>query len=219
MSRFQTPLKFLIVGSGRCGTAMFKHMLDNAGYPCGHEAIFCSDIEKKNQINYLNNRTLRAESSWAAGAFLESDWLDEKIKIVHLIRNPLSVIKSFWEIDFFSKQRAQKPLNKLVYARSTISEESQDRLISSIDHYFQWNQMIHRSLNKIGNPSIKVRLEDFEDGSVEVNDFLEMKLIYTPQRVNLKGEEKKRDQHFPQEIVDRELKKRKDLVHSFGYVI
>jgi hypothetical protein len=112
---------------------------------------------------------LSAEASWAAAPFLDADWLRPDIKVIHLTRNPISVIKSFHDINFFSSDRADKRLNQVVYRNSSIRAETQDRLASAVTHYYEWNALIRTVLERRGGHSIVVKLEDLTSGGDAVD--------------------------------------------------
>lgn len=83
--------RFVITGSGRCGTLWMSHALTAAGVPCGHERVFngtgISEWEEG----------VRADSSWMAAT--RFDQID--MPVVLLVRHPLAVVKSWVEIGFF----------------------------------------------------------------------------------------------------------------------
>lgn len=81
-------LKYIITGTGRCGTKFASKAFTSAGIPCGHEQVFRFRRMRRPA------RHLVAESSWAALAYLDSRWAREAI-LVHLVRHPLKVIGSW----------------------------------------------------------------------------------------------------------------------------
>jgi len=86
--------KFLITGTGHCGTGWASRAMNCLGFPCGHEDVY-------NQFtNTPNWMGLRGDASWF-GAF----WLDELpqyTSVAHLVRDPLKVVMSFHLTDFFT---------------------------------------------------------------------------------------------------------------------
>ena len=165
-------LQVLVVGTGRCGTGFLSHSLERSGFTCGHEAIFNHWDEEKVRQRYIAS-TLSAEASWAAAPFLGADWLDPAVKVIHLTRSPLEVIKSFHDINFFSDQRVHKPLNQLVYRNTSIRAETQRRLESAVTHYYEWNALIRDSLQACGRPAISIRLEDVVSNAKAAHDLSE----------------------------------------------
>lgn len=212
------PLKFVIVGTGRCGTTLFQAMFNEAGIICGHENIFNSADDEVTRKRYINNTNYIAESSWAAAPYLDKFWFDDQIKIVHVVRDIFSVIKSFWEINFFSTERINKPLNDLVYKNTSICFETQDRLLSSIDHYFQWNRLIQIKLNAIKNPSIIIRIEDIQNDIKPLNDFLGIELSYIKKRFNMKEEEKSSSTEFDINLVKKIISERYGQYDFYNYL-
>lgn len=186
----KTPLKYLILGTGRCGTGLLQQMFNNANIKCGHEDIFKSSDENLTKRLFQDNTEYLAESSWASAPFVDKIWFSSEIKIVHLVRNPVKVIQSFWDLNFFSIERAEKPLNRLVYSNINIMPNSIDRLGSAIDHYYLWNNLIESKLSRIPNPSMTVRLEDVIVDTSALNIFLETQLNYTGKIVNNRTKEK-----------------------------
>jgi len=108
-------LRYVVAGTGRCGTVFVAKLLTSLGVPCSHEGIFNS-FDIKNAIDILRGEKkvtpsdisckegnwispgeldrVSAESSYMAAPFLDSSVL-KCAKVVHLIRNPLKVISSF----------------------------------------------------------------------------------------------------------------------------
>jgi hypothetical protein len=85
--------RFVITGSGRCGTTWISRALTRAGIPCGHEAVF--NPWSPEWPDYL-----QAESSWVAAC--ELGRLDSLgVPVALLVRHPLAVVKSMVEIGFF----------------------------------------------------------------------------------------------------------------------
>lgn len=114
-------LKYLVVGTGRCGTVYLAKLLSSLGIPCTHEGIFRHDgLEKArerlsgtdievSEISKLASVTdeksgvawflpgsdfIQAESSYMAAPFLNDSCLDN-VAIIHVIRHPMKVINSF----------------------------------------------------------------------------------------------------------------------------
>jgi hypothetical protein len=192
-------LQVLVVGTGRCGTGFLAHSLEQSGFTCGHEAIFNHWDEEKVRQRYLAS-SLTAEASWAAAPFLGADWLDPAVKVIHLTRNPMEVIKSFHDINFFSTQRVQKPLNQLVYRNASIKAETQDRLQSAVTHYYEWNALIRDALRSSGRPAITLRLEDAvsDAGAAQrVSEFLGVAFTPVASVVNPKTGEKAAHEDVP----------------------
>jgi len=89
-------LKYLIVGTGRSGTAYMSELFRSSGMKSAHEGVFTVDgwkyareVDETSQL--LHN--IEVESSWMAAPFLNKKELDDTI-IIHAIRNPLKTISS-----------------------------------------------------------------------------------------------------------------------------
>lgn len=117
-------LKYLVVGTGRCGTVFMARLLSSIGIPCTHEGIFyrdglvpalarmkgelpieISDIAKMasqddegNGVKWFQDEdgVIEAESSYMAAPFLDHPSL-ENTAIIHVVREPMAVINSFVE--------------------------------------------------------------------------------------------------------------------------
>lgn len=91
----ETPVimrdRFVVTGSGRCGTTWMSRALTRVGVPCGHEEVF-------NPWPSAWPDHLRGESSWVAACKL--DEVTEPLAL--LVRHPLAVVKSMVEIGFFT---------------------------------------------------------------------------------------------------------------------
>lgn len=131
-------LKYLVVGTGRCGTVYMAKLLTSLGLPCGHESIFQNDTyedalrrlnnaaqlsvslisklasneDEKKGISWFGDTeelpALVADSSYMVAPFLDRPELAD-VKIIHVIREPMQVINSFVEgFKYFHKEIAKK---------------------------------------------------------------------------------------------------------------
>lgn len=118
-------LKYIVVGTGRCGTVYMAKLLTSIGLPCGHETIFLHDgfehalarlenqekleisliaklasvSDEEQGIPWFNSESplpLVADASYMAAPFLDRPELKD-VKIIHVIREPMKVINSFVE--------------------------------------------------------------------------------------------------------------------------
>lgn len=83
--------RFVVTGSGRCGTTWLARALTRVGIPTGHESVF-------NPWDSGWPDDLRAEVSWVAAC--QMDRVIEPVAL--LVRHPLAVVKSMVEIGFFT---------------------------------------------------------------------------------------------------------------------
>lgn len=98
--------RFLITGTGRCGTGYISHLLTNMGIKTTHEGIFTilnTNITRTIDKDWMEKGwplESPGESSWMAIYFLDQ-LMEQGVKIIHLIRDPIEVIRSFMRIKFF----------------------------------------------------------------------------------------------------------------------
>jgi hypothetical protein len=123
---------WLIIGTGRCGTRFTASLLRANGIQCGHEAYFTPDGPKLR--NPYRRFTVRGDSSWLAVPYLP----DERFRVVHQVRHPYKVIKSFYNIGFFDPSHDARRLNFIAFAKRHF-EWSDDPLRSSLRWYLEWN--------------------------------------------------------------------------------
>lgn len=122
-------LDYIITGTGRSATVFYARLLTSIGIPCGHEVFFdhrgveeaierlsgnrllelslTSRMVVENDISalipsYLEDlNNLKADSSYMAAPFLDHPCL-EPTTVIHVVRNPVSVINSFINsLDYF----------------------------------------------------------------------------------------------------------------------
>lgn len=92
-------MKYLITGTGRCGTGYVAQVLNSTGdTKCTHERVFNAqgiEFARRRIIERRNNPHWgwEGESSWYAAMYLDDPILDG-ITIVHLVRHPKEVIDS-----------------------------------------------------------------------------------------------------------------------------
>jgi hypothetical protein len=156
-------LKYIVTGTGRCGTVFMARLLTSLDYPCGHEAIFnpemiptntshCSLNERKGKNdwiplqNWLSGKETIAESSYMSAPYLDSP-LVRKVKLIEVVRHPLKVMASFNQEYFLEKCPANKweaNMDKSVpgvfYLPDQISRVS--------DFYVRWMRMIESRARK-----------------------------------------------------------------------
>lgn len=158
-------LKFIVTGTGRCGTVYAAKLLTELGIPCGHESIFnehgmnfepklshCSTfsvLENKELKPWVDINEIIADSSYLAVPFLEH--LEVKnIPIIHIIRNPLKVISSFVQsLNYFSNEAPQNdPWQKIIY--NTLPELSNisTQIERACYFYINWNKKIEECADR-----------------------------------------------------------------------
>lgn len=186
-------LKYLVVGTGRCGTVYFAKLLTSLGIPCGHESIFdwrgidgalkrlnheepkvLSEISQYNcnSPNWINPETIVAESSYMSAPFLKHEIFQETM-IVHVVRNPIAVVNSFCNyLDYFKDpENPKEEWENFIYNQIP---ELKDKSLAIYDraclYYIKWNQMIENNLMHRGYCFHRI-----EDDISNVLDFLDLK--------------------------------------------
>lgn len=202
-------LKYLITGTGRCGTVYMSRFFTSIGFPCGHESIFneknlfesilkgkqepktseCStyDFLNKKPINVWLNDEIVAESSYLAVPYLNHTLLKD-VNLIHVVRNPLDVISSFVkDFNYFSDESpGDDPWENIIYKFLPQLRLIPSQIERAAWYYYAWNRIIENS-----NPQFFHRIED----SIEpFFDFLNIKPCdYFKEKVN---SFKKRDSNY-----------------------
>lgn len=179
-------LKYLVVGTGRCGTVFTARLLTSLGISCGHESIFTNggykhafDILKGNkspqlsiisQFNVLNDQRIqkwidisdiKAESSYLAVPFLNYPAV-KNVSLIHIVRNPLYVVDSFVrDFRYFETSDIKKlcPWQKFIYYHLPELHQISNQLERACYYYVKWNQMIEASFH-LNRQSMFARIED-----------------------------------------------------------
>lgn len=123
-------IKYLVTGTGRCGTTYITNIFNSINIKSGHESVFMSDRNDLNTNNLL-------ESSWLATPFLNENFF-ENVKVIHIVRNPEKTIASFKNIGFFDIESpyldfAYKHLSDLFFV---------EHGLKAAYFYVKWNKMI-----------------------------------------------------------------------------
>ena len=149
-------LKYLVVGTGRCGTVSVSRLLTQAGIPCGHESIFDSQGKAAERLKtnvFEQSFTfardgwklplkIEADSSYMAVPFLESLFLKKTI-IIHLVRNPLQVISSFvYGVKHFQENEWVKEWDDFIELHLSSIKDFDTPIEKATHFYIEWNKMI-----------------------------------------------------------------------------
>lgn len=185
-------LKYIVTGTGRCGTLFMANLLTSMGFPCTHEAIFTYEgLEKAKRVirqaepavssriskgENLSDYELNivAESSYMAAPFLKQF----DAEVIHVVRNPIGVVTSMIG-DSFRNFKNPHPTHiedfpDHIFYEEFIYEHVNDlrQKMSQLDRcclfYVRWNEMIEKS----GRVSIRHRIED---GTDELKEFFGFK--------------------------------------------
>lgn len=134
-------MKYIITGTGRCGTNFMAKLLISVGIPCGRESVF--------NLSMKNPGKLKADSSWMALPYLEQ-WPEKwaEAKVIHLVRNPWDVIRG-WLFDFESvfsvwkSGKAYRATNHFLMAHTPGLKEIEHPVDRCLHYYENWNRRIN----------------------------------------------------------------------------
>lgn len=147
-------LKYVITGTGRCGTKYMRDFFNACNIPCGHQNIFTEmgiiDYEnsikalKGNNVKFLIDNGLKKYKVWYEDIIAESSLyaapytVDIDCVVIHIVRHPLFVIRSFiGNYDkYFNELRAS-------YGRFLPDIVLYEDKVECIAYYWvEWNKMI-----------------------------------------------------------------------------
>ena len=170
-------LKYLVTGTGRCGTLFFANLLTSMGLPCTHEAVFTNGALEKarrvlsGEVPHESSEISRgsllaegsvpvAESSYMAAPFLKI----VDAQVIHVVRDPVKVVSSFIGFEYFlDREPTHLPHNsehikyeEFIYSFLPELREDMPQLDRACLYYVRWNRMIEKS----GKVSLFHRIED-----------------------------------------------------------
>ncbi|WP_176251320.1 hypothetical protein [Sulfitobacter sp. HGT1] len=189
-------LDLLITGCGRSGTQYLTEVLAAAGIRTSHEKRFTV-------FGPENVEGPQCEASWYAAPFLSH--LSPKTRILHLVRDPAAVVKSFHRIGLCAPKirhhvTAGQPLAE-VLARTTLKplrlleriryvhahRDLLERATTCLEpaqevdrlwqYWGQWNGIVEDFLLRAPNPHLRLRLEELDEKLPELAAFLEVDLM------------------------------------------
>lgn len=184
-------LRFLVTGTGRCGTVFFARWFTSLGVPCGHESIFdwngldiailriqnkipkaLSIISQENcdAMNWINPITIQAESSYMSAPFLDHKILNNT-KIIHLVRSPVKVVNSFCNYhNYFQNPKLHEDKwESFIYKHIPELDQELTPYDRACLYYVRWNELIEQKLNNRGFHFCRI-----EDDISKVFDFVEI---------------------------------------------
>jgi hypothetical protein len=186
-----SSLRVIVTGCGRSGTNYLAEILNVAGLRCGHEKAFTV-------LGPREAPDLDAESSWYAAPYLGE--VDGSTKVLHVIRHPARVVRSFFRIGLcatdpwhhFSfgrpaflmalkfnvrlhryRRRWQSVMahRELLWNHTTCMKER-----AEVDrlwaYWWQWNALVEEKAEQGRHAYLRVRLEDLDASLPRIRDFL-----------------------------------------------
>jgi hypothetical protein len=134
--------RFVITGTGRCGTVFTARLLTNVGVPCGHEDVFT-----KKGVRHL--RHLEGDSSYHAVAYLSS----YRGIVVHQVRDPVKVVGSLVANGFFELPGSSSNLARVL----PVLDRTGDPVRDAMQYVVRWNRLAQR------HADLRIRIEDLAD--------------------------------------------------------
>lgn len=136
--------RVLVTGCGRSGTRFVATALKHAGVNAGHEHLFTTTMHEW-PANYYSG----VEISWLAVPWLHE--LPSDVSIVHLVRHPLDVVRSFLGIRFFEKQWSEYTRFVMNYCPGDVLDGKP--IDQALGYWLGWNSMVSVSNH------IRIRVE------------------------------------------------------------
>lgn len=138
-------MKYLIIGTGRSGTGFMSKLLTQNDIPCGHEEVCGYPIKIEDYLKNIKSSEYVAESSWLPVPYLEQIKAKyPKLRYIHITRDPIKIVKSFYEIEYFSDERKDMSNNKLV--ESFCDTYGLTPIDAAMKYYICWYKEIERVL-------------------------------------------------------------------------
>lgn len=235
-------LQFLVSGTGRCGTVFFAHLLTSMGIPCGHEHIFNFESKKicferliypEKRINsfvsenslidneyhnkFVDTTKTVAESSYFLVPYLNENYL-KGIPLLHVIRNPLKVIRSFVDDFYYFNDNIKEDKNIIIFENFIYTNYPEIKKFKNpydraAQYYISCNEKLLNQKNK--RSYLMIKIEEFFEQKVLLQKFFKRLLPEKlPNHLNKKSNEntKEIDLSF---FEDRSIKKKIEDVMAF----
>lgn len=177
-------IKYIVTGTGRCGTVFMARFLTSIGILCGHETIFdykglneailrtnkeiklelskCSTFKYNPDSNsyekvdwHPNIENIDADSSYMAAPYLNEEILKDAT-VIHVVRNPLNVINSFCNhLNYFQNEYPTNLYEEFIFQFVPELKSKMNQYDRAALFYVRWNKMI-----QIRKPQIFHRIEN-----------------------------------------------------------
>lgn len=157
---------FVVSGCGRSGTGYTSTVLTALGAPCGHESVFHPNAFRQPGPLRWPNR-FAGDASWLAAPVLGK--LPERSLVMHQVRDPLEVIRSFLRIRFFIEPSPYRD-----FAEDHVPElRTGGPTIRAMRYWVEWNRMVEAAADYEDLRYRRHRLEDLDlDGVKGLCEFL-----------------------------------------------
>lgn len=146
--------RFLITGCGRSGTGYTAKLFTALGSRCGHEEIFSLRAVESGRVAWPD--TYLGDSSWLAAPFLHE--LPEGTAVLHQVRDPLAVVRSFVRIRLFETPGAYLDF----LAGHFAGIERQAPIEAALRYWDRWNALVEEASEISGLTYRRYRLEEID---------------------------------------------------------
>jgi hypothetical protein len=170
-------LKYIVTGTGRCGTVYAAMLLSNVMVSCGHESIFTPggietalrrlSGEEKCTLSFCSTNKRHRDGTWtplnitwvcpnqivADSSYMAAPYVGEfqSAKLVHLVRHPVRVVNSFCNyLGYFKSSTPSNEYEKFIYGILPELTEEMSQYDRGALYYILWNDLIEqRTENKV----------------------------------------------------------------------
>ncbi len=155
-----TTLDYIVTGTGRNGTGYMSRVLTTAGLDCSHEGVFKPDGYAEVAAR-IDESGIRADSSWLAAPFLESQVLEQAL-VVHLVRHPRDVIESLVRFGLLDDKPPTVRNDYAAFIREHCPSafEYDSPVVRATAFFITWVKMIDKYLLNHRGGSVTARVED-----------------------------------------------------------
>lgn len=131
---------FIITGTGRCGTAWCAAVLRLCNIPCGHQDVFRHEhFLEESDIDF---KGLVGSSSFEAMPLVARlDLPNQLVDVVHIVRKPLDVVRSWVELGNFGNdmEKRFKKFYKVVKIVTPTVFEWDTPHERALQYWISWN--------------------------------------------------------------------------------
>ena len=135
--RWMDTHRFVITGTGRCGTSYMSTVMQACRIITGHEQKYTAD-------GYKPNPFIRGDASWLAVPYLDRF----TGYVLHLVRHPLDVINSYTGIGFFDDGDQHGGWSEFSRTHAPDVWEHDTPVERAMAWYVTWNRRIEEYAHK-----------------------------------------------------------------------
>lgn len=216
MEREANLNKFLIAGTGHCGTGYIAELLNKIGIDTGHEFIFNPDNPDILENGLVKWKDKVGEVSWESCFYLER--IPRNIMIYHQVRDPIKVIRAFMREKFFENK------NKwFLFAEKHLNFSSLEKHDKYLFWYYTLNKLIERHVefNRYKVEMIDSNLVSTILHNAGFKNLVSIQSVINDLPKNINSHAKKEDELITWDTFpNSELKEKvMEMAVEYGYVI